>query len=190
MAVDLDAAKAALDVAHSVVASGTAKLAEGSIDDQQVLAYDLAHAAAAVRAGESMLAYAAKGDVEAQLTVAFIADVIADVSARLLGREELWGISTGALDAAHGFAATYRDPAFLAGLALEDGPRHLDEDFIPVQDVFRKFAEEKIKPLAEGVHRSNGDIPEELIQGLAELGVFGMSVPEEYDGFSSGGENE
>ncbi|GAC1529244.1 MAG: acyl-CoA dehydrogenase family protein [Marmoricola sp.] len=190
MAADLEAAKAALDVAHSVVESGTKKLSTGSIDDQQVLAYDLAHAAAAVRAGESMLAYGAKGDLEARLTVAFIADVIADVAGRLLGREELWGVTTGALDAAHGFSATYRDPEFLAGLALEDGPRHLDEDFIPVQDVFRKFAEEKIKPLAEGVHRSNGDIPEELITGLAELGVFGMSVPEEYDGFSSGGETE
>ena len=190
MAVDLAAAKAALDVAHSVVESGTRKLSAGSIDDQQVLAYDLAHAAAAVRAGESMLIYADKGDVEAKLTVAFIADVIADVAARLLGREELWGVDTNALNAAHAFAATYRDPAFLAGLALEDGPRHLDEDFIPVQDVFRKFAEEKVRPLAEGVHRSNGDIPEDLIQGLAELGVFGMSVPEEYDGFSSGGENE
>ena len=36
----------------------------------------------------------------------------------------------------------------------------------------------------------NGDIPEEIIGGLAELGGFGLSVPEEYDGFASGGESD
>ena len=38
------------------------------------------------------------------------------------------------------------------------------------------------------MHRTNADIPEAVISGLAELGGFGMSVPEAYDGFASGGE--
>ena len=38
------------------------------------------------------------------------------------------------------------------------------------------------------MHRTNADIPEAVINGLAELGGFGMSVPEAYDGFASGGE--
>ena len=33
-----------------------------------------------------------------------------------------------------------------------------------------------------------GDIPEDIIQGLAEIGTFGLSVPEEYGGFAAGGE--
>ena len=81
---------------------------------------------------------------------------------------------------------TFRDPAFVASLATAAGPRHLDGDFELVQDTFRRFAEEKIKPIAEHIHRENADIPEEIIQGLAEMGGFGLSVPEEYGGFSHG----
>src|SRR5262249_51980168 len=33
-------------------------------------------------------------------------------------------------------------------------------------------------------------IPDEIITGLAELGTFGLSVPEEFGGFSAGGEAE
>nr|MTA42933.1 acyl-CoA dehydrogenase [Actinomycetota bacterium] len=51
-------------------------------------------------------------------------------------------------------------------------------------------ANEKIAPVAEHIHRENLDIPEDLIQGLAELGGFGLSVPVEYDGYSEGGESE
>src|SRR5688500_10884118 len=84
----------------------------------------------------------------------------------------------------------YRDPAFLAGLAGAQGRRHLDGDFEMVQDTFRRFAEEKIRPVAEHIHRTNSDIPEDLISGLAELGTFGLSAPEEYGGFAGGGESE
>ena len=47
-----------------------------------------------------------------------------------------------------------------------------------------------MRPHAEHVHRTNGDIPEEIIEGLAELGGFGLSVPEEYGGFATGGESD
>ena len=59
-----------------------------------------------------------------------------------------------------------------------------------VQDTFRRFADERIKPVAEHVHRTNGDVPEEIIAGLAEMGAFGLSVPEEYGGWAGGGESD
>ncbi len=59
-----------------------------------------------------------------------------------------------------------------------------------VQDTFRRFAEEKVKANAEHVHRHNADVPEEVISGLADMGGFGLSVPEEYGGFATGGEQE
>jgi (2S)-methylsuccinyl-CoA dehydrogenase len=40
------------------------------------------------------------------------------------------------------------------------------------------------------VHRTNADVPEDIISGLAELGGFGLSVPEEYGGFATGGESD
>src|SRR5205085_2991863 len=78
----------------------------------------------------------------------------------------------------------------LASLAGEEGPRHLDADFELVQDTFRRFAEDKVRPAAEHIHRTNADIPEDVIGGLAEMGGFGLSVPEAYGGFASGGESD
>ena len=188
---DLSQAKAVVDLAGGVVDAAARTLATtGSIDTDQVLAYEMAHAAAAVATGRAMLAYGEKGDVEARLTCAYIADAVGELAGKLFGREAEWGVADGALDEARGFVAAYRDPAFLAGLATEAGPRHLDDDYELVQDTFRRFAEDKIAPVAEHVHRHNDDIPAEVVDGLAEMGGFGLSVPEEYGGFSAGGEGE
>ena len=40
------------------------------------------------------------------------------------------------------------------------------------------------------MHRTNADIPESIVAGLAELGGFGLSIPEEFGGFATGGESE
>ena len=187
---DLVAASAAIDLARGVVAAATSRLAEVGIDDHQALAYDVAHAASAVEMSSGLLDYWAKGDVEGRIACAFVADAVADLAAKTYGREADWGIEAGALDAARPFLATFRDPAFLAALADEEGPRHLDADFELVQDTFRRFAEDKIRPAAEHVHRTNADVPEDIISGLAEMGGFGLSVPEEYGGFAGGGESD
>jgi (2S)-methylsuccinyl-CoA dehydrogenase len=188
---DLNAAADAVELARSVVRTGAKALAAGGgPDTDQVLAYDLAHAGAAVETASAMLDYGAHGDLEAQITCAFVADAVGELATRLFGREDMWGVDATALDGARAFCATYRDPGFLAGLAGQDGLRHLDEDFELVQDTFRRFAEEKLTPIAEHVHRHNEDIPEEIISGLAEMGAFGLSIPEEYGGYGSGGESE
>ena len=177
-APDLTSAAAALDLARAVVGDGVRTLAaSGGPDAQQVLAYDLAHAAAAVETARSMLDYGAKGDLEGRLTCAFVADALHD----LVGTRRRPGGALGprrrrAAPAPMAFVATYRDPEFLAGLAGDDGPRHLDPDFEMVQDTFRRFAEERIAPVAEHIHRTNGDIPEDIIAGLAEMGAFGLSA--------------
>src|SRR5207248_8891983 len=70
------------------------------------------------------------------------------------------------------------------------GSPWLAGEFELVRDTFHRFAADKIRPVAEHVHRENSDIPEEVIGGLAEIGGFGLSVPEEYDGFAAGGESD
>jgi (2S)-methylsuccinyl-CoA dehydrogenase len=189
-APDLNAAAAAVETAREVVHKGLANLAaNGSVDTDQVVAYDLAHAAAAVETARTLLDYGQKGDEEARITCAFAADAVADVAAKIYGREAAWGVEATALDSARDLATTYRDPAFLASIDGA-GRRHLDDDFEMVQDVFRRFAEDKIRPVAEHIHRHNADIPEDVISGLAEIGAFGLSVPEEYGGFAAGGESD
>jgi (2S)-methylsuccinyl-CoA dehydrogenase len=188
---DLATAASAVETASSVVDAGVRQLAaDGDVDSDQVVAYDLAHAAAAVENARAILDYGAKGDVEARIACAFVADAVYDVAAALLGREAEWGTSPGALDAALPFVRTYRSPEYLADLCGEQGPRHLAPDFEMVQDTFRRFAENEIRPVAEEVHRKNEDIPERIIQGMAEIGTFGVSVPEEYGGFAASGEGE
>ena len=172
------------------VVNGASRTLTGDIDSRQVVAYDIAHAAAAMELALAMLDYGEKGELEAKLACAFIADAVHDLAGKVLGREEEWATKPGALDTAMPFVTTYRDPDFLASLAGEEGPRHLDADFEMVQDTFRRFADEKVKPVAEHIHRTNADIPEDVISGLAEMGGFGLSVPEEYGGFASGGESD
>ncbi|HOT79929.1 MAG TPA: acyl-CoA dehydrogenase family protein [Microthrixaceae bacterium] len=184
--IDLTAAASALEAANQVVAAGIARLAEIGLDENQVLAYDVAHAAAAVQTGQSLLGYGIKGDVEASIANAFIADAIAELAGKVFGRESEWGVGFDAFDSTREYVATYRNPEFLAGLAGTAGPRHLSDDFEMVQDAFRRFADEKLKPVAEHIHRHNGDIPEDIITGLAEMGAFGLSIAEEYGGFASG----
>jgi (2S)-methylsuccinyl-CoA dehydrogenase len=188
---DRDGAQIAVDLAAAVVEAGARHLASfGDVDTDQVIAYDVAHAAAAVECARTMLEYGQRGDVEARLACAFVADVVHDLSAKCRWREAAWGIEPDALDGAAEFVRAHRDPRYLAELCGEQGPRHLDPDFALVQDTFRRFAEDEIRPAAEEIHRHNLDIPERIIQGLAELGAFGVSIPEQYGGFAAEGEGE
>ncbi len=188
---DLTRAAEVIDLARRVVGKGVRTLAaQGGPDVHQVLAYDLAHSAAAVETASSLIDYGGKGNSEALITCAFVADMLHEVSTRLLGREDMWGVEQNPLASAHDFMAAFREPEFLASLASVAGPRHLEDEFEMVQDTFRSFATKVIAPHAEHVHRHNADVPEEIISGLAELGAFGLSVPSEYGGFSEGGDGE
>lgn len=188
---DLQTAASVIATAQSMVNTAIATLkTKGGPDKNQTLAYDIAHVAAAVATANSLLTYGAKGELEGNITCAFAADMVHDFVSRLIGREQLWGVDPSALSSAHDFVQTYRHPQFLASLATQPGPRHLANEFEMVQDTFRSFGAKVIAPKAEHVHRHNGDVPEEVISGLAEIGAFGLSVPVEYDGFSEGGEGE
>jgi (2S)-methylsuccinyl-CoA dehydrogenase len=202
---DLRAASASVDLARSVVDTAARALAERSraggkisvpeLDRHQAVAYDLAHAAAAVEGSRVMCAYGEHGEVESLLARAYVADALHDVATRMLGRSAEWCVAPDALAGAMEFMAAHRSPAFLETLADQcvkhgTGPTHLSDDFELVAETFRRFAEDKIRPVAEHVHRTNADVPEDIISGLAELGGFGLSVPEEYGGFATGDESD
>ena len=52
-----------------------------------------------------------------------------------------------------------------------------------IRDQFRRFADEKVVPHAHGWHLRDELIPMEIIEALAEMGVFGLTIPEEFGGF-------
>ncbi|MCL4134351.1 UNVERIFIED_CONTAM: hypothetical protein GTU68_022709 [Idotea baltica] len=62
----------------------------------------------------------------------------------------------------------------------------LDETMVMVRDQFAKYAGDKIKPFAHEWHLKNEYIPMEVVKEMAELGVFGLTIPEEFGGFGMG----
>ncbi len=177
--------------AQEVIDAATEQLrARGGSDREQSLAYDLAHAASAIATARANLAYATHGETEANLTSAFLGLALSDLAQRVLGREDRWGVSGDWFAPFRVFVTEQRDPSRLASLAESPGDRHLGEDFEMVRDYFGRFADEQIRPHAEHVHRTNGDIPESVIEGLRDLGGFGLSIPTAYGGDATGGASE
>ena len=63
------------------------------------------------------------------------------------------------------------------------GRSGLDEELEMIREQFRRFAVEKVEPVAHDWHLKDELIPMEIIEELAEMGVFGLTIPEEYGGF-------
>ena len=58
----------------------------------------------------------------------------------------------------------------------------LNEDQTMIRQEFHKFSKDKIEPFAHEWHLKDELIPLKLIEELADLGVFGLTIPEEYGG--------
>jgi len=62
------------------------------------------------------------------------------------------------------------------------GASGLDEDLEMIRDQFRRYAEERVIPHAHDWHLKDELIPMEVIEELAGMGVFGLTIPEEFGG--------
>jgi (2S)-methylsuccinyl-CoA dehydrogenase len=65
----------------------------------------------------------------------------------------------------------------------------LDETLEAIRDEMRKFAESEVVPHAHAWHLTNSYIPLDVIAHMSELGVFGLTIPEEYGGMGLGKES-
>jgi hypothetical protein len=61
-----------------------------------------------------------------------------------------------------------------------------DADLDTVRDQFRRFTDAEILPHAHKWHLANDLIPDEAIAAMAELGTFGVCIPEEFGGLGLG----
>ena len=61
----------------------------------------------------------------------------------------------------------------------------LDEDTHAIRDVTHRWAQERLKPLAAEIDRSN-HFPTHLWREMGDLGLLGLTVPEEYGGAGLG----
>ncbi|MEO1328823.1 MAG: acyl-CoA dehydrogenase family protein [Pseudomonadota bacterium] len=99
----------------------------------------------------------------------------ADAPARLIreGNSETARARLAELILERAGAATYGDAA-------------LEEEFEMVRDQFRRFCADKVLPDAHEWHLKDALIPDAIIAEMAELGVFGLTIPEEFGGFGMG----
>ncbi|MEO0606725.1 MAG: acyl-CoA dehydrogenase family protein [Pseudomonadota bacterium] len=61
-----------------------------------------------------------------------------------------------------------------------------DETMAMIREQFRRYAEDKIVPHAHEWHLNNDYIPLQVVAEMAELGVFGLTIPEAYGGLGMG----
>jgi len=66
-----------------------------------------------------------------------------------------------------------------SGISPDDG---LDETFQEIKNQFKRFVDEEISPNANKWHLNDEYIPLDVIKKMADLGVFGLTIPEKYGG--------
>ncbi len=187
-----------LERAREITAGGS------RIDDHQVLAEAVAYAATEGRAARELAEFAAgalaAGRAAPMLettAAAGAAELVRSLRVRLEPHLESLGMGESELDAA--FPAELR--ALLRGTAHESVFRAigghvaetrgrnatpLDEVSEQVRGAVREFAEREVAPHAERIHRHDELVPEEFIAKMAELGYFGLAIPEAYGGSELG----
>ncbi|MEM6711877.1 MAG: acyl-CoA dehydrogenase family protein [Pseudomonadota bacterium] len=85
--------------------------------------------------------------------------------------------------------------AALVALMAEDsgtatvGADGLDETMQAFREEMRRFAADAVEPYAHEWHLKNQYIPLEVVSQMAELGVFGLTIPEEFGGLGLGKES-
>ncbi|MCZ6500969.1 MAG: acyl-CoA/acyl-ACP dehydrogenase [Gammaproteobacteria bacterium] len=169
------------------------KFSVSRLDDFQQAVFDLAVCTAELQCALAYLDYSsAHGEFEKNLAETFAAEVIRNITSRLGRNPEDFCLSSTELVSAKDceqFCKDHLSNTHLTKLGQQIvdkdgdlGDRGLDQEKLMMAETFRQFADEVIKPLAENIHRKDLIIPDEILNGLRELGCFGLSVPQEYGG--------
>lgn len=92
-------------------------------------------------------------------------------------------ITLGATPAVMASAAAFL-PDSLARATVENTGE--DETMAMIRDQFRRYTDDKIVPYAHEWHLKNDYIPMDVVNEMAELGVFGLTIPEAFGGLGMG----
>jgi (2S)-methylsuccinyl-CoA dehydrogenase len=202
-------------ILHSAKSGVRAIVAEaGGIDNAQHQAHGLAWLATAVEGLRQMHVWGTRlsaegrfGEFEQLLLVAAFAEYLAQIAGGLpmsqleLIRPEHLGVSRAEVrrfedevadlvSAGSSQDVKKRLADFIAAQpnAANFGDPGLDETHQAIFDQMHTFSEEEVKPYAHEWHLENAYIPLEVIQKVADLGVFGLTMPEEFGGLALGKE--
>jgi (2S)-methylsuccinyl-CoA dehydrogenase len=178
------------------------RLDGAALEREQLGAHALAYVATDLAACRQLLEWASKhpGSEALAIAQAFVADVTRGLrSVVWLGATETYAVTEmfvtpGDIEATVGAPAVARwadEEASgerymaLARTHAAGGtvPLGLDDDTLEMmRGEFRKFVADRVLPLAQGIHRRDELIPMALVSAMSEMGVFGITIPEEYGG--------
>jgi (2S)-methylsuccinyl-CoA dehydrogenase len=187
----------------------------GGIDNAQHTAHGLAWLATAVEGLRQMHDWASRlsgegrfGEFEQLLLIAAFAEYGAQISSGIpmsqleIARPDALGVPKADLrrfeDSIADLVAEGGSEPVKARLgeliaaqpeAMTFGDTGLDETHAQIQDLMRRFCLDEVYPHAHEWHLKNEYIPLDVIAKLAELGVFGLSLPEEFGGMALGKES-
>ena len=180
------------------------KVSGAALEQHQFAAHALSWLATYVEALRQMRAWAGRiegegkfGEMEALILQIGFGEYLAQIAggipmsqgetARLADLETSWtpgGAAATLIAAGNSPAARARLVALMRdnhGRATF-GATGLDEDLEMIRDQFRRYAEERVVPNAHDWHLKDELIPMEIIEELAELGVFGLTIPGDFGG--------
>jgi (2S)-methylsuccinyl-CoA dehydrogenase len=212
-AVEALLADATASVGKRVVREG--RLAAGSLDREQRATHGLAWLATYVEAVRQLAAYAGRlrdggrlTEVEGLIVRIGLGEYLAQIAGGIpisqgeIVRPTDLGLSTAAVAARMtpaveiliGSGNTADNRARLVELIRANhgstvGACGLDGTLETIRDEMRKFADSEVIGQAQGWHRTNSYIPMEIIGQMATLGVFGLTIPEEFGGMGLGKES-
>ena len=198
----------AIDRVRAKVSEG-GKVSATLIDRHQRAAHGLAWLATYVEAIRQMSAWAQRlagdgrlGEMESLLLQIGVGEYLAQISGGIpmnqgeLVRMHELGLT---IDDVSVFPATELDAlirgnspearARLVALMRENhgratfGATGLDDELEMIRDQFRRFADDKVVPFAHDWHLKDELIPMAIIEELAEMGVFGLTIPEAHGGY-------
>jgi (2S)-methylsuccinyl-CoA dehydrogenase len=211
-----DAVAAADRVLQGAKAGVRAKVAEaGGIDGAQHAGHGLAWLATTVEglrqmhaSGSRLLQEGRFGEFEQLILVAAFAEYLAQMAGGIpMSQVEI--IRADALGVPRSEVRRFEDEvaALIAAGSGQDvksrlaeliaaqpgattfGDTGLDDTHAAIHEQMRKFSEAEVVPYAHEWHLKNEYIPLEVIAKVAELGVFGLTMPEEYGGLGLGKES-
>ncbi len=186
--------------ASTTLARGCAvdgRLDNERLDGHQVSAYELALSYAEYRA--ALVAWEGMAgpvsDLQKALSAIYVATAIQSIRVRLEPLLLPLGIDPSDFDRIfdgmemRSALQSCLEPGRLAdigrdviALQADVGEVELDDDKTMMQTAFRRLADDIVAPRAESIHRQDLTVPEDILQPMREMGVFGISVPQQYGG--------
>jgi (2S)-methylsuccinyl-CoA dehydrogenase len=179
----------------------SAKLNNEKLDEYQIACFEIAWAGAELLAAETYVKLPDASDsLDQQLAALFAIDAINAIVPRLevvylelgLALQPLQQFSSNAelielrKNITNGAALSTIGQRVIATSGNVDFIT-LDGDEGMAQASFRRFGDEVVMPLAQSIHREDLLVPETILQPLREMGVFGLSIPENYGGSAQEG---